>query len=140
MTRILLIGDDLPLLEGLAQTFAAMGLTPIVATSLRDGRELAVLNPPLITVVSRAFATESIAEMLGIPLIAGGALVLYGSAGQPTLSLPPVLQRAVLADLSLPLERNRLVALVHHVRDRARQTGRTSNETPAEQRGSPKGP
>ena len=41
------------------------------------------------------------------------------------------LARLVLADLTLPLERNRLLALVHRVADRARVTGRESGETPA---------
>jgi hypothetical protein len=62
--------------------------------------------------------------MLGISLAPGGALLLYRVVGSPVIALPPGLQRAVLADLTLPLERNRLVALVTHVRDRARVTGR----------------
>jgi hypothetical protein len=50
--------------------------------------------------------------------------MLYRVVGSPVISLGPGLQRAVLADLTLPLERNRLVALVAHVRDRALTTGR----------------
>ena len=45
--------------------------------------------------------------------------------------LPSALVRLVLADLTLPLERNRLLALVHRVADRARVTGRETGETPA---------
>jgi len=44
--------------------------------------------------------------------------------------LAPALQRALLADLALPLERNRLLALVQHVEERARATGRRSHDTP----------
>src|SRR5207248_9351221 len=42
MTQILLVGTELPLLEGLAQTFRALGLQPVVAQSLREARETAV--------------------------------------------------------------------------------------------------
>ena len=34
MTQILLVGTELPLLEGLAQSFAAQGFAPVVAQSL----------------------------------------------------------------------------------------------------------
>jgi hypothetical protein len=74
--------------------------------------------------VSRALAAEASSEMLGIPLAPGGALVLYHSVGSQPSALPPALLRAVLADLTLPLERNRLVALVAHVQERAVRTGR----------------
>jgi DNA-binding NtrC family response regulator len=140
MTQILLVGTDLPLLEGLAQTFAALNFTPVVAQSLREARELAVVEQPLVAVVSRSLASEATGEMLGIPVAAGGALVLYRSAGQDPVALPAALQRAVLADLSLPLERNRLIALVQHVGGRARETGRATDEVQPERRGLSKHP
>jgi DNA-binding NtrC family response regulator len=124
MTQILLVGPDAPLLEGLAQSLAALGHVPAVALTLHDAREVASQNPPLVALVSRTFAAEASSEMLGIPLSPGGALVLYHTIGVQTLALPPALQRVVLADLTLPLERNRLVALVAHVQDRARAAGR----------------
>jgi|SRR5579884_3088416 len=124
MTRILLIGGDLPLLEGLAQSLASSGFTPAVAASLTEGRELAAQDPPLVAVVSRALAAEATAETLGIPLAPGGALMLYRAVGSPLVTFSPSVQRAVLADLALPLERNRLLALVHHVDERAKVTGR----------------
>jgi CheY-like chemotaxis protein len=40
------------------------------------------------------------------------------------------LQRLVLADLDLPLERHRLLALVQRVDERARATGRRVDERP----------
>jgi len=124
MTHILLIGTELPLLEGLAQTLAAQGFAPVVVQSLHDARESAAVIPPLIVVASRALAAVSSAETLSIPLAPGGAMVLYRSVTTPLVTLPASVQRAVLADLSLPLERNRLMALVQHVGDRARATGR----------------
>jgi hypothetical protein len=43
--------------------------------------------------------------------------------------LPAQLARHVLADLVLPLERNRLVALAEHLATRARAVGRPSDVT-----------
>jgi hypothetical protein len=124
ITRILLVGTELPLLEGLAQSFAALGFSPTVTSTLHEARESAARSLPLVAVVSRALAGEASGELLSIPLSPGGALVLYGGtrAGFPTLA--PSVQRAVLADLTLPLERNRLLALVQHIGDRVRATGR----------------
>jgi DNA-binding NtrC family response regulator len=133
MTQILLVGTELPLLEGLAQSFAAQGFTPIVAPTLHDARESASHFPPLIVVVSRALAAASSAETLSIPIAPGGAFVLYRSVTTALVTLPASVQRAVLADLSLPLERNRLMALVQHVGERARATGRGRADTPSDE-------
>ena len=127
MTHILLVGTELPLLEGLAQSFAAQGFAPVVVQSLHEARESAAATPPLIVVASRALAAVASAETLSIPLAPGGAMVLYRSVTTPLVTLSASVQRAVLADLSLPLERNRLVALVQHVEQRARVTGRSDD-------------
>jgi len=132
MTRILLVGTQVPLLEGLSQSFAALGFRPAVAQSLHEGRELAAHREPLIAVVSRTLAETSGAETLSIQLAPGGALVLYRVAGAELVTLSPTLQRAVMADLSLPLERNRLMALVQHVGERARAAGRGRGDEPPE--------
>jgi DNA-binding NtrC family response regulator len=124
MPQILLVGSELPLLEGLSQSFAALGFAPVVAQSLHEARELAATHAPLVAVVSRRLAAESSAETLSIPLSAGGALVLYSTGRVDPVALSPTMQRSVLADLTLPLERNRLMALVQHLEDRARATGR----------------
>lgn len=124
MTQILLVGTELPLLEGLSQSLGALGFAPVVAPSLHEARELATLHPPLVAVVSRQLAAESSGETLAIRLSPGGALVLYRSSGTTLDTLPISMQRSVLADLTLPLERNRLLALVQHVGERARAAGR----------------
>jgi hypothetical protein len=128
MTQILLVGTELPLLEGLAQSFAVLGFKPTVTQSLPEARDVAVQHPPLVAVVSRALASASASDTLGIPLAPGGALVLYRSVGSMLVTFSASIQRAVLADLTLPLERNRLMALVQHVEQRAKVTGR-ANET-----------
>lgn len=129
MTRILLVGTEMPLLEGLSQSFAALGFTPMVATTLHDAREMAAQHRPLVAIVSRKLAAESTGEALAIPLSPGGALVLYGAAATNMVNLSPSMQRSVLADLTLPLERNRLLALVQHVGERARAAGRGTGDT-----------
>jgi DNA-binding response OmpR family regulator len=126
MTKILLLGRDEALLEGLVQALSAAGHAPSVAHSLADAREIAAREQPLVAIVDRLFAAASASELLSVPLAPGGALVLFRTAGSLALALPPVLVRSVLADLTLPLERNRLVALVQSVEDRARASGRTA--------------
>lgn len=124
MTHVLLVGEDVALLEGLAQSLGAQGHTPAVARSLAEAREVALSDPPLVLVVSRALASNAGADLLAIRLSAGGARLLYRSATAPLAPLLPALQRAVLADLTLPLERHRLAALVQSIGERARATGR----------------
>lgn len=131
MTQILLVGTDLPLLEGLAQSLAAAGQSPLVAGSMAEAREIAAATRPLIAVVSRSLGAEAPAELLGIPLSPGGAVVLYRTIGSLVVTLPANVQRAVLADLTLPLERNRLLALVQHVEERVKATGRGRDEPPS---------
>ena len=134
MTHVLLVGEDVALLEGLAQSLAAQGHAPAVATSLYEARELAMTQPPLVLVVNRSLASSSGADLLAIPLGAGGARLLYRGATVPLAPLLPALQRAVLADLTLPLERHRLAALVQSLGERARATGRTMRPTPPDNR------
>jgi ActR/RegA family two-component response regulator len=131
--KVLLVGADGALLEGLAQSFAAMGYSPKVAESLHDAREAGAAEPPLLAVVDRELASEASADVLAIPLAPGGALVLFRGGAEAGSIISPALQRAVLADLTLPLERNRLMALAQHVGDRVRTTGRAHRRTPPEQ-------
>ena len=132
MTSVLLIGTEIPLLEGLSQSLAAGGHRTRIAPSVNEGVRLAADEPPLVAVVQRALAAADVG-VLRIPLVRGGALVLYRSAGIDARALSPALQRTVLAELALPLERHRLVALIQWVDERARATGRSHRTTPPEQ-------
>jgi DNA-binding NtrC family response regulator len=134
MTQVLLVGQDVALLEGLAQSLAAQGHNPAVASSLAEAHDLAMTQPPLVLVVNRSLASSAGADLLAIPLAAGGARLLYRAATVPLAPLLPALQRSVLADLTLPLERHRLAALVQSLGERARATGRTSRPTPPDNR------
>lgn len=134
MTQVLLVGGDVALLEGLAQSLAAQGHVPIVSSSLAEAREMAMTEPPLVLVVNRSLASSAGADLLAIPLAAGGARLLYRAATVPLAPLLPALQRSVLADLTLPLERHRLSALVQSLGERARATGRSLRPTPPDSR------
>ncbi len=133
MTMILLIGQDDALVEGLAQLLAGAGYVPRIARSLDDATEQAARVLPLAAVVDRELAIEEPA-LLRIPLAAHGAVLLYRADGSSAAPLPAALARFVLADLSLPLERHRLLALVQRLAERARATGRAPQQPPPEQR------
>ncbi|MBC7673327.1 MAG: hypothetical protein H7247_12985 [Polaromonas sp.] len=134
MTHVMLVGGDVALLEGLAQSLAGVGHRPVVAATLQDAREVAADSPPLVLIVERSLASSAGAELLRVPIAAGGARLLYRTASTAPAPLLPALQRAVLADLTLPLERQRLAALVQSVGDRAKTTGRAPRHTPPESR------
>lgn len=131
MATILLVGEDAALLEGLAQLLAGQGHTSIASSSLAEAREIAQRTPPLVAVVDRQALNGD--DSLGMALAAGGAAVLYRTGGAPGGVLASGFRRCVLADLSLPLERNRLLSLVQWVEERATAVGRrTSRNTPPE--------
>ena len=134
MTYVMLVGSDVALLEGLAQSLSGLGHRPLVTATINEARELAMDLPPLVLVVDRALASISGSDMLAIPIASGGARILYRAASMPPAPLFPSLQRAVLADLTLPLERHRLSMLVQSVGARAKATGRAPRITPAERR------
>lgn len=132
--KVLLVGEDAALLEGLSQSFAALGYGSMVASSLHEARDAASASAPLIAVVDRGLAVEASSDALAIPLSPGGAMVLYHSPSDERTAISPALARSVMADLNLPLERNRLVAMAQHVSERAKATGRGHRLTPPEQR------
>ena len=127
MARVVLIGEDAALLEGLAQSLAAAGHVTSVSANTVVAREGFRADPPLVVIADRRMG----AELTRTKLAPGGALVLFRAAddGEPA-PLSPAAQRAALADLTLPLERHRLLALVAHVDERAASTGRTRIPTP----------
>jgi DNA-binding NtrC family response regulator len=125
MSSIVLIGSDHALLEGLAQTLAAAGFRVDLALGVDDANAIAGHDPPLMVVVDRdtALAAWAAARSPTIALAPGGSVVLYHATDDGPEPLPASLQRLTLADLTLPLERQRLVALVQTVSARARSRG-----------------
>lgn len=130
---ILLLGSDSALVEGLSQSLSALGYSLRVARELTEAQEVASLVPPLILLAASEAAAAAGRELLAVRLAPGGARVLYHSAGDKPATLLVPLQRAVLADLALPLERHRLIALIQHVAQRSGVTGRGPQDTPPEQ-------
>ncbi len=132
--RVLLVGSDSALLEGLAQSFAAQGYAPRVVPTIDDARDASATKPPLLALVERGLAAAAAADALAISLAPGGALMIYQRTSEDQAVIPPPLQRLVMAELVLPLERNRLLALAQHVHDRVIAAGRSQRRTPPEQR------
>jgi len=126
---VLLLGHDGALLEGLAQLFAMAGFQPVIAHDALDAVDLARAELPIAAVIDRAIAVTD-AAALRIPLAAHGALVLYRAEHETAVPLPPAIARHVVADLTLPLERQRLLALVRTLSQRERESGRAIGEQP----------
>jgi DNA-binding NtrC family response regulator len=131
MATILLIGSDEALLEGLAQSLTALGHRALMPHDVSEAVDIATAQPPLLAVLGQA-ALHSDPRALRIPVLPGGALVLYRTVGEMATMVAGT-HRNVLAELILPLERNRLLALVHHLEERVRVTGRELHrDTPTE--------
>ena len=131
MAKVVLVGADVALLEGLAQTLLGSGHEVLSAPTVGEAR--AALNgylPTIGVISSQALAEAGIAATF--PLTPGGALIVYGGSQEEKPFLPTKLQRATLAYLVLPLERHRLLALVQSFDTRSRATGRSIDEEPAE--------
>ncbi|MEO7966562.1 MAG: hypothetical protein ABIT38_21900 [Gemmatimonadaceae bacterium] len=132
---LVLIGTDDALLEGLAQLLAGGGHTVQVARSVDEAEELALTTKPLLVVVDRATVAGIAGERLAaLPQVPGGAIVLYRTTDdqRAMTTMPHAVARLTLADLSLPLERQRLAALAQYVKSRARGSGRVRFDTPPE--------
>ena len=131
MAKVILVGADVALLEGLAQTLIGFGHEVLFAATV--GEVAGALNedrPALAVVSSEALEDEGLGTTL--PITPGGAIIVYGKSHTDRPFLPPKLQRATLAHLVLPLERQRLLALVQSFDMRARTTGRSRREEAAE--------
>lgn len=134
---LLLIGPDEALLEGVAQLLAGAGHGVRTAHSVDDAVEQSRQAAPLLVVIDRASVMRDRGEGAArIALAPGGAFVLYRATAEPwgSLALAHAIARQTLADLSLPLERQRLVALAQYVKARARESGRVRFDTPPERR------
>lgn len=128
---ILLVGENTALLEGIAQALANSSQRVAVAHSLEEAMDLQSRDQTVLTVVERSLVADGDTrrDFLRNVLSGGGAVVTYREAGDTSRALPALLARHVLADLVLPLERNRLVALAEHVASRAKVVGRQSDVT-----------
>jgi hypothetical protein len=127
VAKVILVGADVALLEGLAQTLLGFGHEVLFAATV--GEVAGALNaeqPALAVVSSESLGTEEVGMTL--PITPGGALIVYSKSHAEKPFLPPKLQRSTLAHLVLPLERHRLLALVQSFESRSRTTGRSLRE------------
>jgi hypothetical protein len=131
VASILLVGADAALVEGIAQALSAAGHHVLTAGSIAEATFVATAAAPLLAVVERELLSNA-AALRALGLAPGGAVVVFGNPDTP---LPAPVRRAVLAELRLPLERARLIALAMHVQARIRHTGRgVTPPTPPESR------
>ena len=140
MALVFLIGADDPLLEGIAQTLAASGHQPRISHSIPEALDMSRSDPPLAAVVDRSLAVADPAA-LRMPVQPGGATLVFRSGAEPPPKepLPVSVQRIVMAELTLPLERHRLIALIQRMEERAQATGRgrRGHDTPPEHHAAP---
>jgi hypothetical protein len=127
VAKIILVGADVALLEGLAQTLLGFDHSVSFATTVAEAAAMTSDDVPALAVVSSE-ALEDAGVGAALPLTPGGALIVYGASHDDRPFLPTKLQRATLAHLVLPLERHRLVALVKSFDNRSRTTGRSIRE------------
>jgi len=123
VAKILLVGSDAALLEGLSQTLGGFGHDVCLAATMEEASEGCRDTLPNIAVVSNE-AISAAGSGATLPLSASGALVVYATQATDRPTLPTRLQRATLGHVVLPLERQRLIALIQHFEIRARTTGR----------------
>ena len=122
MSSLLIVGTDNTLIEGIAQSLTARGHQLFFCRSFEDALETVGDTRPLVALVERS-AIDEIRMILRIPLAPRGAyLVFHAEDGRPS-PLPHRVQRATLAELELPLETQRLVALIRYVENRAHTLG-----------------
>jgi DNA-binding NtrC family response regulator len=131
VARVILVGTDVALLEGLAQTLNGFGHDVAFAATVAEAAEPLGEQLPALAVVSSE-ALEEAGIGMTLPLTPGGAMIVYGTSHGDQLFLPTKLQRATLAHLVLPLERHRLLALVQSFDSRSRTTGRSEREKPGD--------
>jgi DNA-binding NtrC family response regulator len=122
MTSVLLVGTDSTLIEGVAQILNARGHEVLFAGRLADALDAVGNVRPMIVLVERS-AIDEIRMTLRIPLAQRGAFIVFHGEDTIAPALPHRVQRATLAELELPLERQRLLALIRYVENRAQALG-----------------
>jgi DNA-binding NtrC family response regulator len=123
MMDVLIVGGDSVVQEGVLQAVRAAGLRAEWCPTGESAREAAADVPPTALVVHVDIAGDA-DRARQIPLRSGGAVILFRDGERSGESAEQVFGRTVIAELSLPLERTRLIALLNRIVERARITGR----------------
>jgi hypothetical protein len=123
MALLLIVGTNTALIEGMSQTLTAAGHQLMFSPGLAEAIDSVGDMRPLVVLVERS-AIDEIRSTLRIPQAEGGAILVFHPEDTVSPALPHRLQRATLAELELPLERQRLLALLRYVESRAHTVGR----------------
>ncbi|HEX6574444.1 MAG TPA: hypothetical protein VF042_05685 [Gemmatimonadaceae bacterium] len=126
MASILVIAPDSALLEGVAQTLTGSGHQVSTAHDIPEALETLRGQRPLLALIE-CEELQSRGAMVQNIIGSGGAVLAFHSDDDDS-RLPHRVKRSTLAELKLPLERQRLLALVKYVEHRARAAGRDSVE------------
>ena len=122
MATILAVGPDAALLEGVAQTLIGAGHQVVIARDIPEALETLHNKRPLLALIE-CDELEARGSMLQAILAHGGAVIAFHCDDDDS-RLPYRVKRTTLAELKLPLERQRLLALVKYVENRALAAGR----------------
>lgn len=120
---VLIVGGDPAVQEGVLQSVRASGLGAEGCADLPCAREAISDGPPVALVVHESLA-GAIAELERRAHAPGGAVIVFHDSSEEQPRSTQSFSRSVIAELVLPLERARLVALLTHIVVRARATGR----------------
>lgn len=131
MATVLVAGADDALIEGIVQALATAGHRVTTASSHGEAAEALALSAPLVLLAERSSMPE---EALSPYVPTGTAVVLYRGQSEPGAAPVRQWRRHTLADLELPLERQRLLLLIQAIERRARETGRGREGLPPESR------
>ena len=124
MASILVVGPDAALLEGVAQTLVGAGHQVQTASDIPEALQSLGDNRPLLALVS-CEELQGRGPMMQAMVAQGGAVLAFHCDDDDS-RLPYRIKRNTLAELKLPLERQRLLALVKYVENRARAAGRAA--------------
>jgi hypothetical protein len=126
VTTILVAGPNDALLEGVVQTLVGAGHRVVSGPTIPEAIDSLGELKPLVGLVD---CDELMARPGQLqPLLAhGGALLAFQCDDDDAHFLPFSVKRTTLAQLRLPLERQRLLALVKFVESRAHAAGRDSD-------------
>lgn len=125
MASILIVGPDSALLEGVSQTLIGAGHRVVAARDIPEAIETLRGKRPLVALIDCDELIKN-GSIICVSLAQGGALLAFHCDDVDGASLPFRWKRATLAELKLPLERQRLLALIRYVESRARSAGRES--------------
>lgn len=119
MASVVIIGAQLDLLETVVLTLEGAGFLVHVVPSVAAASTLASGTPPIAVVIERALAVAH-PSAFSLPIVQGGAFILFRTADDVPDVYSPSIARAAMAELTLPLEKQRLTALLQRLVERHR--------------------